>query len=186
VRRGFKAQAERLALEARESLGLKKLAPIDPWAVAKSLGVEVLEFDSLTLAKPHRRQLLTVDPESWSGLTLRNEDGYFVVLNPSHPRTRQCSTLMHELAHIQLKHVPSRVDISVSGLMLLSDYPDDQEREADWLAGAILLPRDALHCYRRKGWDTAAICEEFGISAQLCEWRIRMTGVDLQLRRRWG
>lgn len=34
--------------------------------------------------------------------------------------------------------------MSSTGLLLLSDYSDDQEDEADWLAAALLLPRDAL------------------------------------------
>jgi Zn-dependent peptidase ImmA (M78 family) len=55
---------------------------------------------------------------------------------------------MHELAHLILKHVPARVDVSKTGLLLLSEYSDQQESEADWLAAAILLPRDALVLHR--------------------------------------
>jgi Zn-dependent peptidase ImmA (M78 family) len=91
---------------------------------------------------------------------------------------------MHELAHISLRHVPSRVDLSVSGLMLLSDYPDQQEQEAEWLAGAMLLPRAALIHHRSRGWGVDQICAKFSVSATLCQWRIRMTGVDSQLKRR--
>jgi hypothetical protein len=62
--------------------------------------------------------------------------------NPANALTRQRNDLMHELAHIELKHVPARVDFSKSGLLLLSDYSDEQEQEADWHAAARL--RDAL------------------------------------------
>lgn len=182
MRHGFKAEAERIAAQARSELGLKPLDAICPWAYAASLGVVVLEFANLSLAGKHRVQLTQVDGDSWSGLTLREEGRHFILLNPSHSRARQCSTLMHEIAHIKLKHVPGRVDISISGLMLLSDYPDDQEQEADWLSAAILLPRDALISWRGQGATIPAICEAYGISEQLCEWRLRMTGVDTQLR----
>jgi len=67
--------------------------------------------------------------------------------------------------------------------MLLSDYPDQQEQEAEWLAGAMLLPRDAIFFYRSRGWAAEQICAKFGVSVPLCEWRIRMTGVDMQLKR---
>jgi Zn-dependent peptidase ImmA (M78 family) len=59
-------------------------------------------------------------------------------------RTRQANDLMHELAHLELLHTPARVDMSGSEVFLLSDYSEDQEQEADWYAGAMLLPRDAL------------------------------------------
>lgn len=184
MRRGFKAEAERVALDVRANLGLGLNAPVDPWAYAEALGVIVLDFDRLGLDPKHQAQLLDVDPESWSGVTLKEGNRHFVVVNPADSPARQCSTMMHELAHIYLKHVPKRVDFSVSGMMLLSDYPADQEEEADWLAAAILLPRDALHHFKKLGWSTAQICETFGVSPQLCDWRLRMTGVNAQLHRR--
>ena len=183
MRRGFKAEAERLSLGARSALEQTPNSKLDPWDYAKHLDVVVLEFEELKIADKHRRQLLEADPDSWSGLTLKELNRYFVVVNPRHARARQCSTLMHELAHIQLRHVPGQVSISATGLMLLSDYPDDQEQEADWLAAALLLPRDALHHYRVLGWNASQICELYCVSLQLCEWRLRMTGVDTQIGR---
>jgi len=52
---------------------------------------------------------------------------FTIVINPSHAITRQRSDLMHELAHIELRHSPARVEVSRSGLLLLSDYSDEQE-----------------------------------------------------------
>jgi Zn-dependent peptidase ImmA (M78 family) len=93
---------------------------------------------------------------------------------------------MHELAHIELKHTPARVDVSKNGLLLLSDYSDDQEQEADWYGGALLVPRAAL-IHHRSGSKTAAeIANLYGISVALCEWRLKMTGVDIQVRRAWA
>jgi Zn-dependent peptidase ImmA (M78 family) len=51
---------------------------------------------------------------------------------------------MHELAHIQLKHTPARVAVSKLGVLLISDYSDEQEQEADWHAAALLLPSEGL------------------------------------------
>ena len=67
--------------------------------------------------------------------------------------------------------------------MLLSEYSDEAESEADWLGGAMLLPRDTLFVKRRSGLSAGEIALEYGTSEQLCEWRLRMTGVDIQLRR---
>lgn len=186
MRYGFKAQAERIALQARLDMNLTPMAAVDPWAYSESLGVVVLAFNALKLTQNHCDQLLIKDEESWSGLTLKEGGTHFVVVNPSHTVERQRNTLVHELSHIQLGHVPGRVDISASGLMLLSDYPDDQEQEADWLAGAILLPRDALHHHRSRGLTSSKIAALYGVSQQLSDWRLRMTGVEAQLKRRYG
>jgi Zn-dependent peptidase ImmA (M78 family) len=186
MRYGFKAEAERISAAARQLLGLTPSDPINPWAYAAARNVIVLDMASLNLEQRHRDQLLVKDNESWSGLTLKLENRFFVVVNPSHQLSRQRNTLMHEIAHIHLEHTPARVDFSESGMMLLSDYPADQEDEADWLAAAVLIPRDALHNLRRAGQGSDEIAAYFGVSKQLTDWRIRMTGVDTQLRRAGG
>jgi Zn-dependent peptidase ImmA (M78 family) len=183
VRHGFKAQSERLSVQAREVLGLRVLAPIDPWLYAKQIGVVVLDFDVLEMPADSKHRLLRADSESWSGMTLKEASVTAIVINPSHSRGRQTNTLMHEIAHLVLKHVPARVDVSMTGMLLLSEYSEDAEAEADWLAAAILLPREALVACRRRGETIEHISAVFGTSEQLCEWRLRMTGVDVQLRR---
>jgi Zn-dependent peptidase ImmA (M78 family) len=186
MRRGFKAEAEREAEAARTALMLSKNDPIDPWQYANHMGVYVLDFANLGLEEKHVNQLVNVDPGSWSGFTIKEGPNHFVLLNPTHHLKRQRNTMMHELAHIKLKHRAQRVEISESGsgLMLLSDYPSDQEDEADWLAAALLLPREALYLHRSNGKSAQQISDIYGVSKELCNWRLRMTGVEFQLKRR--
>jgi hypothetical protein len=184
VQRGFKSRAEESSRQARLDLGLNEDDPLDPWRYASHLGVEVLALLDLDLDPVHLEQLTTVDPSSWSGMTLEDEGAKFIVLNPAHARVRQRSTLMHELAHVRLRHVPARVDVSPNGHLLLSDYDLVQEEEADWLAGTLLLPRVALVRDRGRGCSVVEIAENFGVSVQLCSWRLQMTGVEAQLSRR--
>lgn len=183
MRRGFKTEAENRAASARASLGISPLSPLDPWAYAAHLGVIVLNFEELGLTKKSAHQLLVTDPTSWSAMTLKEGDAVGVIVNPSHAQTRQRNDLMHELAHFELKHVPVRVDVSATGFLLLSDYSEEQEQEADWLAGALLLPRNALVSLRTRGRTVEQIATMYGVSPALCDWRLKMTGVHLQLRR---
>jgi hypothetical protein len=183
VRRGFKTQAERSAAAARNALGLPPNAPIDPWAYAAHLNVRVLEFAKLGLPAREASQLTIIDGDSWSAMTLQLDGAFAIVLNPAHAVTRQRNDLMHELAHIELEHAPARVEVSETGLLLLSDYSDEQEQEADWLAAALLLPRDGLIQLRSARHSTSEIANRYGVSDALCEWRLRMTGVDVQMRR---
>ncbi|MBN8816062.1 MAG: ImmA/IrrE family metallo-endopeptidase [Sphingomonas sp.] len=140
--------------------------------------------DELGLAPDHKAQLMVHDPDSWSGMTLAERDIKLIVLNSSHSRARQCATLMHELAHIMLDHAPASAVASGSGLVLLSDYSDDQENEADWLGAALLLPEAALLLHRGAGRTPAEIARMFGVSLDLCNWRCRTTGVERRLANR--
>ena len=187
MRRGLKAQSERAALAARKALGVTSRSALDPWAYAKHLGILVLNLHKLELSATTKRQLLVIDSGSWSAMTIKEGSLTAIIVNPSHAPTRQRNDLMHEVAHAELKHVPARVEVSKStGLLLLSDYSDDQELEADWLAAALLLPRDALAHHRARRSTISEIAELYGVSEKLCEWRLRMTGVDIQLRRTFG
>lgn len=181
MRRGFKADAERRSISVRESLKLSATAALCPWTFAEALGVVVFGADELDLAAEHADQLLQRDPDSWSGMTLHDQGTHVVVLNSSHARTRQTATLMHEMAHITLGHIPAEVTVSPSGLVLLSDYSAEQEDEADWLGAALLLPEAALLQERGGGKSTEAIAESYGVSDALCKWRCRMTGVEKRL-----
>jgi len=183
LRYGFKAQAERISAAARQALGVSPLAPLDAKRYASHVGVHILTLEELNLTEKARRQLLEVDPTSWSGMTIRESGLIGVLVNPTHSPERQASTMMHELSHVVLNHVPVRVDVSPAGILLVSEYSADDEDEANWLSGALLLPRDALKHYREKGWSTAKVIAHFGISQQMYDWRIRMTGVDIQMRR---
>lgn len=184
MRHGFKANAERTAASIRAELGLQIDSPLCPWQLADHFGVCVFLPTELQIPLQDLHQLTKVDPDSWSGLTVRAGGMSAVVLNSSHPRTRQRNTLMHELAHIYLDHVGSRVDVTEDGILLVSDFSAEQEDEANWLAGALLAPREALLTAKTAGKSAQQICKEFGISPELCAWRLRMTGVDAQLHHR--
>ncbi len=187
MRRGLKAQAERAAALARTALHLTPLSPIDPWAYAQHLGLVVLDFSTLKISKSSASQLLVVDSESWSAMTLKESNTTAIIVNPVHSAARQRSNLMHEIAHFELKHLPSRVEVSKNtGMLLLSDYSDEHESEADWYGAALLLPRTALTHHRGRRKTVGDIANLYGVSEQLCEWRLRMTGVDIQLRRSHG
>jgi Zn-dependent peptidase ImmA (M78 family) len=87
---------------------------------------------------------------------------------------------MHELAHRIRKHEPEEMSISAEGLMLLKAYDKEQEEEADWLAGVLLLPRDALVDIRRQGISDEEVLRQFGVSKRMLAYRTSMTGLRRQ------
>ena len=71
---------------------------------------------------------------------------------------------------------------STSG-MALRTYNEEQEEEANWLGGCLLLPREALIAIRRKGGPDEDVCTEYGVSQAMLRFRCNVTGVETQLRR---
>jgi hypothetical protein len=65
----------------------------------------------------------------------------------------------------------------------LSSYNRAQEEEANWLSGALLLPRDALFNIRKKQLMDESACRLYGCSQDMLTFRFRVTAVDLQLKR---
>jgi Zn-dependent peptidase ImmA (M78 family) len=67
--------------------------------------------------------------------------------------------------------------------IVLRTHNKEQEDEANWLAGCILLPRDALLRVRCIKLTDDQICVEYGVSPAMLRFRINATGVDAQVRR---
>jgi len=148
------------------------------------MGVVVMPIEIIPDLNPGTLQQLTVDDhESWSAATVCADDRYLVVMNTSHSQARQSSSLMHELAHIVIGHKPARLDITEDGLMILHSYDKTNEEEANWLAGALLLPREALFLIRRRRMSDHDAVEMYGCSQKMLSFRFQVTAVDLQIAR---
>lgn len=184
LERGFKAWAERTALAVRRQLGMPPTQPLDPFQLAKTLCVRVVNpLDYPELDDDIRAQLLERDPSGWSAVTLLVDDAAIIVFNPMHSVGRQASDVIHELAHIMLEHDPATVVFSQDGLMATRTFDQKQEDEANWLGWTMLLPRGALIAARQKRMARAQIAQEYGVSERLVRFRLQVTGVDYQMRR---
>jgi Zn-dependent peptidase ImmA (M78 family) len=72
--------------------------------------------------------------------------------------------------------------MSPDGNLVMRSYDQKQEDEANWLAAAILLPREALLQSKRNKLSATDIAVRFGVSEPLVSYRLRITGVEAQLR----
>lgn len=186
MQRGYKAWCERYSAATRNELGLPSTASLDARQLAAHLGIRVWTPEDVPgLPRETREVLLRNDgtPSCWSAVTLVVGEKTLVILNSSHSPGRQASDLMHELAHRIRNHEPEEMSISSEGLMLLKAYDKEQEEEADWLAGVLLLPRDALVYIRREGMSDEEVIAAYGVSKRMYTYRLSMTGVNRQFRR---
>ena len=184
MERGFKSRCEEMSRRLRIELGL---APVDPLTVerlATHLGVSVWSVSDIGISEDDLGQLIEVDKDSWSAITVSVLDKDAVVYNPTHSEGRHSSNVMHELAHLVLGHDPTTMFFIGEGELALRGYDSSIEQEADWLAGALLLPRVALAHITRRRLSVDAACEIYRVSKQMLNYRLRITGVNRQFRRR--
>lgn len=180
LRRGFKAEAERIALETRAELGLRPADRLDPQSLAAHLHIPVVALLDLRALVPvavdHLRE---EDPSCFSAATLFRGSRRVIVTNDSHVAGRRANSLAHELSHVILWHKPGPI-IDEMGRRR---WIDDDEEEADWLAGCLLVPRDGIYPVMSRLQDVMGAARHFGVSFELMRWRFGHTGVKIQMVR---
>ena len=182
LRRGFKSQCERRAVEIRKTLGLDPTSPLHANDLAAHIGVTVFGANEVeNFSKSDLDQITRQDLDAWSALTLRIGPNHLIVYNSGQSDARTNSVIMHELSHIILGHELAAAQISSEGHLIPSNYNQAQEDEADWLGATLLLPRPALLMLRRERIPDKAVMDTYLVSQQMLVWRLRMTGVDYQM-----
>ncbi len=123
-----------------------------------------------------------------SGFLFRDRDHAVIGVNTQHPTTRQAFTIGHELGHLLLHdqeqlHVdrgfPVRLRSSLS-----SQGTDDAEREANYFAAALLMPRSFLDrdLLNEEFWDLTddttvkALSRKYGVSTIALVNRLKNLG----------
>ncbi len=180
LRRGFKGEAERLSLSVRAELGLKVDDRLDCLYLADQMGVPVISVTALGKdgARPESVSRLSAFEAGFSALTVCDGTRRLIVYNPGEPPGRQANSLAHELSHIVLEH-PSAPAIADGGCRL---WDATFEAQADWLAGALLVPREGALAWLKRGGNLNDGARHFGVSRWLFQWRVNQTGVARQLK----
>lgn len=176
-RRGFKTEAERMAMQCRHDLGLKDFQPLSSFTLAKHLGLEVITpADIPELGDQFLAALLNGGGAShWSAVTIGRDKPELIIYNSSHSHSRTESNIMHETAHVLLKHPMGEIDTSLG--IPLRKYDVVQEMEAEWLGGCLQLPTPALKKYYAFGsYTEEQIAELFNASLQMVRYRLGVSG----------
>lgn len=120
--------------------------PLDPSALARSLGIHVKALDHL--------------PITATGLSFEQGGEFFLAYLPSGNSRRDRFTIAHELGHILLGHVsPSRI------------YTPYQEEQANIFASRILAPLVLIKHYELR--DAEEVGAFFGLSKEASENRLK-------------
>lgn len=172
MRRGFKAEARRLALEVRGELGVDAHCPFDPYALAELYGVEVIRLSDLECDPAAKSYFLEQQGAVLSGALVPIGSGTVILENDGQSRVRRRSTMSHEIAHVVLEH-PFGVSLADDRKCGLGG---EYEEEADWLYGELLIPTDgALRLARLDASDNDA-ADAFDVSLSVARWRMNHSG----------
>jgi Zn-dependent peptidase ImmA (M78 family) len=180
MRRGFKTEAEGIATETRSELGLLPIDALDPWELARHLAIPVVGISTLIAASPEAaNHLLTKDSAAFSAVTVFRGSSRVIWHNDGHSAGRQSSNVTHEISHALLMHMPARALDDLG----LRNWDRDLEDEANWLAGALLIPSAAALAIARAGLGVDEAARRYGVSQQMARWRLNVTGAFLRASR---
>ena len=175
--RGFKSQANRIALGLRKQFEFPELGPLNPRVVLDHLGVQVIPVSDLM------KDGGVVSVPGFSAMLLLVPGQKVLIHNDSHSSGRQSSNLAHELAHLLLGHPPENL---VCNSSLERDRDSLVEAEAAYLGGCILVPNEAAHQLAKLRVDESRAAAKYGVTPEMISYRLRMSGALKRVKRSWG
>lgn len=181
LKRGFKADAERQAVEFRKNLNMQPWEPICAFKVADSLEIPVYKATDFVNSTSDIRVLTGLNgaDSEWSALTMWTQArNRIIIYNPFHSQARQQSDVMHELAHIICKHEGLELQDDVNIPFGMRTFDAMQEEEAKCLGGTLQLAKPCLLWARKRNLSYEEIAEYFNASADMVKFRMNITGVS--------
>lgn len=162
-----------IAADERRDLGLGIMEPLDPYELAERHGIPVYPISELAAAgcAPETvEHFLVTRSKAWSAAIVPVGTARLILENDAHEHVRRRSTVAHEMSHHLLEHpFPTS--------LLTEDhdraFSPKTEKEALFLSGELLVPEQACRKLAFKGADNAAVSEQFRISAQMAQMRMK-------------
>jgi len=173
--RGFKANAERVAVQVRGELCVDLEAPLDIYAVAPIVGAIIVKGEDLIGRDPFE-ELESHQVGVFSAATFDIDDRHIIVTNPLASEARRRSDVAHEIGHLFLKHELTEIR-EVGGVPFRTCRPDEEE-QATTFGGTLLLPRPTLLGAVRRGITSPEeLANIHNVSQQMARFRLYSTGV---------
>lgn len=176
---GFKAMAERYGEEYRQKYNISIFGKLDAFVLAKELNVKFYTpSEILENSYTSHLAILSNRNSDFNALYLKLQNGEKIIIyNDSHPSSRQQSSIMHELAHIILKHeIPDKA-VEVLIKYNLPYINEEQEEQAKFLGACLQLNKPSLLLARKQKWSDAEIAEKYLCSNDMVQYRKRCLGL---------
>lgn len=181
-RRGFKTDTNWYAREMRRELDIPPYGALCPWKLAAHLGFNIVKLSDYASNEPKAVSYFRSDKgqREFSAVTLCGQDIPWIVHNDFHHPRRQAANIAHEAAHGLLCHPPAPLTGANGARMFNREHED----EANWLGPALLISEEAaLHIVEHR-LPNAEACQLYGVSSELLQMRLRVTGALIRIARR--
>jgi Zn-dependent peptidase ImmA (M78 family) len=176
MRRGFKTEARKLALELRAELGLDAYSQFDPYALAVEYGIPVFRLRDLgqdPAAREAAAHYTQDGSATFSAALVAVGSKRLILDNDAHDPRRRRNSVSHEMSHLVLEHEFNEVLLTADGCRA---FRLDKEEEADWLGGELLIPYAAAERAARLDWDDEQVADAYGVSIPLARMRMNFSG----------
>ena len=180
LKRGFKAEAERISTKLREEVGVHPCAKLCAFELAKHLKLEIYQATDFIEDEKGLSLLEGVNgfKNEWSALTMLNKyNDRIIIYNPFNSDVRQQSDLMHEIAHVLCKHEVSEEKYNFKIPFGMREYNPIQEEEAKCLGASLQLSKPVLFWARKRNLTNEQISQTFTASVEMVRYRLAMTGI---------
>ena len=149
-------------------MGLLAVDPIDPEKICVHFDIVLLKLSELDC---NSSSFFGTNRSTFSAMIVPCGLRTAIVHNDSHHSYRQRSNICHELAHCFLGH-QCTPPLTEDGERV---HDGRIEAEANFLAGALLIPNEAaIHIIRQGLLSTAQSI--YGVSQQMLGYRLRVSG----------
>lgn len=162
---------EALATKQRIVLGFKAFEPLPAKVLAQHFQAKIVTPETMPHTEPEQVKLLCSRDDWSAGVILKNP--LYIVHNSRHASVRQQSNLMHEFAHVILKHKMVSRDPQ-TGLFMRRQQDED---EAVYLGGCLQIPRRGLLWAKQKKMTSSQIALYFNASEEMVRFRSNVNGI---------
>ncbi|PSB34178.1 ImmA/IrrE family metallo-endopeptidase [Chlorogloea sp. CCALA 695] len=164
---------EEVATTQRNQLSYKAFERLPASVLAQYFQATISTAETVPNAELEQVKSLC-NSDNWSAVIIR-KNPLWIVHNSRHAPTRQESNLMHELAHIILKHKMVGYDPKTN----LPQRRQQDEDEAVYLGGCLQIPRRGLLWAVQKKMTIAQIALHFNASEEMVKFRTNVSGISL-------
>lgn len=168
--KSFRKQCENIAAEKRMELALRIFDPLPAYLLAQKCEAIIRRPDEINMPEDVVKYFL--NDTNWWGI-LFPFDPPVIVYNPKQTPARFESTIMHELAHLILKHPTERIYFAPDG-SFRREYNSSIEAEAAYLGSCLQIPRRGLLWAVQRGMSNEEIARYFKSSVEMVAWRQNM------------
>ncbi|BAZ46760.1 hypothetical protein NIES4102_38000 [Chondrocystis sp. NIES-4102] len=164
---------EAIATKQRNILGFKAFELFPAQVLVQHFNATIFTPQTVPNAESEQIKRLS-NSDDWSAVII-NIKPLWIVHNPRHAATRQQSNLMHEFAHVILKHKM----VGYNPKKGLPQRRQQDEDEAVYLGGCLQIPRRGLLWAKQRKMTISQIAIHFNASEDMVRFRSNVNGIFL-------